>query len=247
MTDELLIAYVEDRLDRAERERIELAMARDGQLSQRVARFRAAQGRRRGSLGGALAQRGRGLLPKTSGVSERVGPAQIIDLARVRAERMRRIERTHRTRTAARGLGVLAGLLGGLFAGWFIERWSSGDNLTEFRAGALLARGVLQRALNEQPSGEPAARTAVRIGQSLRARSGGYCRTFELAGGGLTDGLACKQGERWRLLALMDATASAPHGFPAVPPGLLAAVNANTSGQPLDAAGENEARRDGWH
>lgn len=247
MTDELLIAYVEDRLDRAERERIELALARDGQLAQRVARFRAAQARHRGSSGAALAQRGRGLLLKTSGRSERVGPAQIIDLAQVRTERMRRIERTHRTRMAARGLGVLAGLLGGLFAGWFIERWSSGDNLTEFRAGALLARGALQRALNEQPAGEPAARSAVRIGSSLRARSGGYCRTFELAGGSLTDGLACKRGERWRLLALMDAETTVPHEFPTLPAGLLAAVNANTSGQPLDAAGENEARRNGWH
>ncbi len=247
MTDELLIAYVEDRLDRAERDRIELAVARDGQLAQRVARLRAAQARRQGASGGALQQRRRQLRSsETAGRSHPVGPAQIIDLARVRAERMRRMERTHRNRTAARGLGLLAGLLVGVFAGWFIERWSSGDNLTEFRAGALLARGPLQRALNEQLAGEPSRWGAVRIGVSLRARAGGYCRTFELAGSALTDGLACRVGDRWRLLALIDGTAAA-HVFMPLPPGLLAAVSANTSGQPLDGSGEVLARRNGWH
>jgi hypothetical protein len=245
MPDELLIAYVEDRLDRAERDRIELAVARDGQLALRVARLRATQTRRQGASGGALQERRRRLRSGTPGRTHPVGPAQIIDLAQVRAERMRRMERTHRNRTAARGLGLLAGLLVGLFAGWFIERWSSGDNLTEFRAGALLARGALQRALNEQLAGEPAFRGAVRIGVSLRARAGGYCRTFELAGNALTDGLACRIGDRWRLLALVDATAAA-HVFMPLPPGLLAAVSANTSGQPLDASGEAQARRNGW-
>jgi hypothetical protein len=156
------------------------------------------------------------------------------------------MERTHRHRTVARGLGLLIGLLVGLFAGWFIERWTSGGNLTEFRASTLLARGALQRALNEQLAGEPASPGAVRIGMSLRARAGGYCRTFELVGSALTDGLACKVGERWRLLALIDAT-TASHVFMPLPPGLLAAVNANASGQPLDPAAENQARRNGWH
>jgi len=247
MPDELLIAYVEDRLDRAERDRIELAIARDGQLAQRVARLRAAQTRRQGASGGALQERRRRLRSsETRARSHPVGPAVIIDLAQVRAERMRRIERTHRNRTAARGLGLLAGLLVGLFAGWFIERWSSGDNLTEFRAGALLARGALQRALNEQLAGEPGRWNSVRVGVSLRSRAGGYCRTFELAGGALTDGLACRSGDRWRLLALVEASAAA-HVFMPLPPGLLAAVGANTSGQPLDGAGEAQARRNGWH
>jgi len=246
MPDELLIAYVEDRLDRAERERIELAVARDGQLGQRVAHLRAAQSRRQGASGGALQERRRRTPTEAPEHSHPVGPAQIIDLARVRAERMRRVERTHRTRTAARGLGLLAGLLIGLFAGWFIERWSSGDNLTEFRAGALLARGALQSALNEQLAGDTAPRGGVRIGVSLRARAGGYCRTFELGGSALTDGLACKVADRWRLLALVDSSAPS-HVFTPLPPALLAAVGANTSGQPLDASAESQARRNGWH
>jgi hypothetical protein len=246
MTDELLIAYVEDRLERAERERIEFAIARDGQLAQRVARFRAAQSRRQGASGVALQDRRRRSRPEAAGRGHPSGPAQIIDLARVRAERMRRTERTQRNRTAARGFGVLAGLLVGLFAGWFIERWSSGDNLTELRAGALLARGALQRALNDQLATERAPGGAVRIGVSLRARDGGYCRTFELEGSSVTDGLACRSGERWRLLALVAGPAGA-HVFMPLPPGLLAVLNANTSGAPLDAALENQARRAGWH
>jgi hypothetical protein len=244
MSDELLIAYVEDRLERSERERVELAIARDGALAQRVARFRSAQTRRQGASGGALQERRRRLRSDALRRAPPSGPAQIIDLARVRAERMRRTERTQRNRTAARGFGVLVGVLVGLFAGWFIERWSSGDNLTEFRAGALLARGALQRALNEQLATD-SAHSAVRIGISLRARAGGYCRTFELTDGARTDGLACKVGERWRLLALVDGTA-ASHVFMPLPPGLLAAVNANASGQPLDAAGETQARRNSW-
>jgi hypothetical protein len=244
MSDELLIAYVEDRLDRTDRERIELAVARDGALAQRVARFRSAQTRRQGASGGALQERRRRLRSETPRRAEPAGPAEVIDLARFRAERMRRIERAHRKQTAARGFGVLAGLLVGLFAGWFIERWSSGDNLTEFRAGALLARGALQRTLDEQLATD-STHGAVRIGISLRARAGGYCRTFELAGSALTDGLACKVGERWRLLALVDGTA-ASHVFMPLPPGLIAAVNANASGQPLDTASEIQARRNSW-
>ena len=246
MPDEVLIAYVEDRLEHAERERVELAIARDVRLAQRVARFRAAQARRQGASGGALQERRRRPHSEASGRGHPSGPAQIIDLARVRAERMRRIGRTHRNRTAARGFGVLAGLLVGLFAGWFIERWTSGDNLTEFRAGALLARGSLQRALDDQLGAEASPGGSVRIGVSLRARAGGYCRTFEIGGSAVSDGLACKSGERWRLLALVDGTAGT-RGFTPWPPGLLAAVNANTSGAPLDAAGESQARHSGWH
>jgi hypothetical protein len=251
ISDELLAAYVAGELEGAERARVEQAISQDSQLAQRVAHERALRERRRGALDGALQE----AVPKRVAQSARLaasGPAQVIDLARVRAERARR---GGQRGVKVRRFAIAASLLAGLVVGALIQRLSTPGALTEFHDGSLLARGALARALNEQLAGAAMAGVAVRVGLSFKARSGNYCRTFALGGTRLLTGLACREQEQWQVLTLVagepgsaGGTGQAPRmGLSSLPPALLQAVNERTSGEPLNAAAEARARSDGWH
>jgi hypothetical protein len=256
--DELLTAYVDGELEAGERARIEQAIAEDARLARRVARHRALRARLRNAFDGAL----REPLPQRLVNAAKfgpAGPAQIIDLARVRAERARRPER-RRLPGPHRGVAaVAASLIVGVGAGLLTAHLAGSAALTEYRDGSLLASGALDRALNEQLASATPAAGAVRIGLSFRARSGGYCRTFMLDKHHGLAGLACADKQHWRILTLLGSdTVGAPGGSAtataayrtaasAMPAALLQAVNERISGEPLDAAAETKARRDGWH
>jgi Putative zinc-finger len=254
--DELLAAYVDGELEADERARIEQAIAEDARLARRVARQRALRARLRNAFDGAL----REPLPQRLVNAAKVGPAgpaQIIDLARVRAERARRPER-RRLPIPRRGvLAVAASLIVGVGVGVLSAHLAGGSALTEYRDGSLLASGALDHALNDQLASATTAAGALRIGLSFRARSGGYCRTFMLDNHRGLAGLACEDRQRWRIVTLLGADAlGAPGGSAtpayrtaasAMPAALLQAVNERISGEPLDAAAEAKARRDGWH
>jgi hypothetical protein len=245
--DELLSAYVDGELDGTQRARIEQAIALDARLAQRVARQRAL----RAPLRPPLPQR----LVNAARLSAPSGPAQIIDLARVRAARARRPEKL-RARLPRRTAIALAGcLLVGLGAGLLIESLITGTGPTKYRNGSLLASGSLDSALDDALAGAPAGSGAVRIGLTFRARTGSLCRTFAIETGHALAGLACRQQQHWRILTVIAAdTASVPGSTPArrtavptLPAPLSQAVEQQISGEPLDAAAEARARRGGWH
>jgi hypothetical protein len=253
--DDLLAAYVDGELSEAERARVEQAIARDARLAQRVAQQRALRGRLRNAFDGVL----REPVPQRRVNSARIeassGPAQIIDLARVRAERARRPERRRAPIPRRAATAIAVSLLVGLGTGLLVEHLVVSAGPTEYRDGALLASGLLNRALNEQLASAAPGSRAVRVGLSFHARSGGYCRTFVLDNNRTLTGLACREQERWRILTLLGtdppgSAAGAP-GYhvvgPALPAVLLQAVNERTSGEPLDANAEAKARRSGWH
>jgi hypothetical protein len=253
--DELLTAYVDGELDGSELARVEQAIAQDARLAQRVARHRALRGRLRKAFDGALREPLPQRLVNAAKLDAPAGPAQIIDLARIRAERARRLERRRLPVPRRAAVAVTASVLIGLGAGLLIERLLSAAPLTEYRDGTLLASGSLDHALSEQLAGAAAAPAAVRIGLSFRAKSGGYCRTFVLDGNRTLAGLACREQQHWRILTLLGTdTTAAPGGAQAyrmagsaMPAPLLQAVNEHISGEPLDAAAEAKARRSGWH
>jgi hypothetical protein len=251
--DDLLVAYVDGELDEAERLRVEQAIARDVRLAQRVAHQRALRGRVRTARDGVLnepvpqrrvnAARGEGL----------AGPAQIIDLARVRAQRARRSERRRAAIPRRAATAIAASLLLGLGSGLLIEYLVVDAGPTEYRNGAVLAGGLLHRALNDQLASAAPGSSAVRIGLSFRARSGGFCRTFALEDAHSMAGLACRQQDRWHILMLLGNEASAApaaSGYRmaglAMPPALAQAVNERISGEPLDSNAEAKARLSGW-
>jgi hypothetical protein len=243
--DELLIAYVDGKLGEAERVRVEQAIAHDARIAQRVAQQRALRGRLRNVFDGVLRESVPQRLVNASRLDSSAGPAQIIDLARVRAERARRPERRRVPIPRRAVLAIAASLAVGLSAGFLIDRLLAGGALIEYRDGALLAGGLLDRALSEQLAGATAARSAVRIGLSFHARSGGYCRTFVLDSG--LAGLACKEPRQWRVLTLVGTDAPGRAAGSPLPAPLLQAVSERTSGEPLDAASEIKARHNAWH
>jgi hypothetical protein len=253
ISDETLAAYIDGELEGAERARVEQAIAQDAQLAQRVAQQRALRARLRGAYDGVLQEAVPLRLQQAARLGAPAGPAQVIDLARVRAERIRR-SNGQRQMVKVRRYGIAAALAVGLMAGLLIERLASPGALTELHDGALLARGSLARALDEQLAGAAAAGAAVRVGLSFRSRSGNYCRTFALSGSRPLAGLACREQERWQLVNMVAAEGPVAGGGQnmrmagsSLPPTLLQAVNERISGEPLNAAAEAKARSNGWH
>jgi len=257
--DELLAAYIDGELEGAERVRIEQAILHDVRVARRVAHYRALRARKRTRFDGALheplpqrlLQTGRGAAP--SGTT-----AQIIDLARVRAERKRRTEHHHFLQSHR--LAIAASLIGGLLMGMLAERLISTEPLTVYHDGALVARGVLAQALDNQLAASPVPGSQVHVGMSFKAKSGNYCRTFSVSDDHALAGLACHAAGQWRVWTLIGTgtgTGSVPDGSvagvrmaasaaSASPPVLMQAVRQRISGAPLDAQAEARARGSDW-
>jgi hypothetical protein len=83
---------------------------------------------------------------------------------------------------------------------------ASSDDLIDWRngpsAGTQLAR-VLDRSPSGEASGSGERQTVVLA--SFEAADGRFCRQFEL-GGGAADGVACRAGEGWSVIALAQRT-----------------------------------------
>ena len=159
--DDVLAAYIDGELEGSERERVEQAIAQDTQLAQRVAQQRAQRDRMRGAFDRVLREAVPQRLAQAAKRVAPAGPAQIIDLARVRAQRARRATNGQR-QLKARRYTIAASLAVGLMGGALIQWLSTPGSLTEVRDGSMLARGALARALNEQLSGSAASAPPVR-------------------------------------------------------------------------------------
>jgi anti-sigma factor RsiW len=252
ISDELLAAYVDGELEGAERTRVEQAIAQDAQLAQRVAQQRALRERLRGAFDGVLREAVPKRLAQAARIPSASGPAQVIDLARVRAERARRGSQRS---VKVRRLTIAASLVVGVLTGVLLQRLFTSAALTEFHDGSLLARGALAEALSEQLASDAPAGAAVRIGLTFKSRTATYCRTFAVSGNHLLSGLACRDQERWQVLNLVTTegaglTANGANlrmAASSLPPVLLQAVNERISGEPLNAAAEAKARSDDWH
>lgn len=201
--DETLSAFVNGELEGAERQRIERAIARDRRIAQRVAKHRA----RRGRLDPAFDV----VIRQSAGAPEAArkltpGSAQIIDLARVRAERAR----AGRPRRAPRSsrFAMAAALTVGLAAGALLAHLNAGAALTQYENGRLSARGALARALNEQIVGQVPLRAKIRVLSTYRMKSGNYCRTFTVASAQSLMGLACRSRDQWQLQSLLTGSAT---------------------------------------
>jgi hypothetical protein len=163
------------------------------------------------------------------------GSAQIIDLARVRAQRAQG-GRPRRAAKAPRFV-IATSLLIGLILGLGIARLMAENSLAQYRDGTLLARGALARALNEQLGGSAPIGSNIRIGATYRAKLGNYCRSFSTAGSLPVTGLACRLRDQWQLQTLLNGTVTAA---------TLADLNKNITGAPLATATELQLRGRDW-
>lgn len=160
---------------------------------------------------------------------------QVVDLGALRAQRRGMAS------WAAWG-GMAATLVLGTLLGTRLVP-SDGDALDR---GRLVATGSVAKALERQLARDDGSTVAVQI--SFRARDGRYCRSFSTAA---TAGLACREGDGvWALQQVAAVEAPAASGMrqaaSALPPSVLAAVDASMAGEALDAEQEKAARDAGW-
>lgn len=219
---EMIIAYVDGELADEARARFETEMAANPVLAAEVARHR------------ELAQR---INLTYAEVLQEPIPPQLLTVASAANDdggRPRRALLPWAAAAASLAVGVLAGRAVLPEAGPFAVR-----------DGALVAQGGLAKALSTQLSAQPGV---VKVGFSLKAPDGRYCRTFESRADRLA-GLACRQDGRW-VARTVTAWTPAPQtayrqAASDTPAEVLASVDA-LGAQPLDAAAERAARDHGW-
>ena len=114
------------------------------------------------------------------------------------------------------------------------------------QAMGLVASGGLSEGLDRLGSGE--ADGQVRLAASYRTDTAGLCREFGY--GEATRGLACRDGDRWRVLALGRAATAPDGGYRAAggegSPVVEAALDDLGVAETLDGAAETQARSRGW-
>jgi hypothetical protein len=147
---------------------------------------------------------------------------------------------------------VVASLIVGVLAGQLFQR-SMDDGPVVVRDGRLLAGAALAHALSHRLRSDAGPPPPVGLGISFRAKSGNYCRTFQLRDESQLAGLACKDHGAWHLQVLARSDATPEHGSPdqdaeaQLPPAVLQAVEEQLTGEPLDARMESAARATDWN
>jgi anti-sigma factor RsiW len=237
LTDEIIMAYVDGELDADGVAAVERAMRADPAVEEAVARARSLRERVRQAYAPVL--------------SEQL-PERLASLASGRAAPGRRIRTRHagRTHSAWRGpqWAALAAslLLGVLVAPWLHDAIAPGQ--LRVSPEGLVADGALARALGTRLAADATAAGDVQVGLSFRGKDGRYCRSFALPAQGLA-GLACRGDGQWRIPAVAEAAQAGGQlrlASTALPPAVLAEIDARLADDPLDAAGERAARDAGW-
>ena len=251
ISDETLMAFADGELDAATRAVIEAAMREDPEVFQRVARHRAL----RAALQGAFSEVLNEPVPERLIAAARrpvATPASnVVDLAQARGAAAREAPRNARPSWRWQPGAMAASLLMGFGLG-YLAWHGSPTVLQSSSSGGLVAGRTLAEALSTQLSADRPAGTVAAVGMSFRSKSGDYCRTFSLSGTDAGAGLACREGDSWKIKVL----AQAPHAAASSsnyrtagseePAAIRAAVEQSIDGQPLDRAGEIAARREGW-
>jgi hypothetical protein len=237
-SDEILMAYADDEVDADLRRQIEVAMALDPEIAERVARHRSL----RVDLGGAFD----GVLDEP--IPDRLlAAAESATVTHLKAARVARERAAHPRRWSwVEWTSIAASLVIGILAGRTALHPSRSD-LFATTADGVVARGELSAALTDQVGG--AAHDAkVRIGLTFRATSGDYCRTFITASAA---GFACREAKEWKVRALNEGGTEARGGDyrmagTELPASILTAVEQSMAGEALDHEQEQAARERDW-
>lgn len=240
--DETLMAHADGELDAARSAEIVAAASRDPGLAQRIEAHRALRARVAGAYAAVLD----GTMPDTLSAAAR-GAAPAASAGNVVQFPPRAASTPPRRWRAPEWFAMAASLVLGLFISWRVFA-PGGAGLMNSSSGALVARGELARALDSQLASDNDAARAVSIGLTFQTSDGGYCRHFALREA-QTAGLACREGGEWRIpvtAATQIPQSDHAQAAGAIPPPILAAIEARLSGEPLDAAAEASAARNGW-
>jgi anti-sigma factor RsiW len=250
--DETLMAYADGELDGAARAAVDSAMLDDPAIGERVAEHRALRRKIDAAYAAELSEAvpDRLLAAARGGIGARGDKVVGFENARESIERNASRPRTPMRQWRLTG-SIAASVIAGVGLGFFL--WGRSEPaLMRDAGGALVAGGQLAKALSTQLAAGQSPASAVQIGISFLAKSGDYCRTFELSGAVSPSGLACRHGREWRIEALtQEPTRAAGEseyrtaGSP-MPAGILRSVEERIAGEHFDQAAENAARERGW-
>ena len=239
--EEMLGAYVDGELDDAAREAFERALAADPQLARRVE----TQRRLRLALDSAFAPTLDEPLPeRLLRAAQGHGPGTVVPM-QTASGRATRWQTPH-------WWAMAASLVVGAVLGRQVLAPHGDATLLSTGPEGVVATGLLAKALSQQLAAD--RRSVVQIGLSFRAKSGEYCRTFEIRGASTSQaGLACRGREAWHV-QLVEAVPPDTTGggamrqasSTALPVGVRRAVEAAIAGDVLDAPAEVAARNAGW-
>jgi hypothetical protein len=243
--DETLMAYADGELDASLRAEIAAAIDRDAGLARRVERQRALRIKVADAFAPVLEQPVPERLRAVALAGAKEGAATTEP---ARGKVLQFPAPAPRTPWRAREwLAMAASVVLGVAISWRV--FAPGEsNLMAASGGALVARGALASALDQQLASEPGRDGAVLIGLTFKTRDGGYCRNFTVRAS-RTAGLACRVESEWQIPLAVAAEIPAggvQQAGGAIPPAILQAIEARIAGEPLDAAGEQNARRSGW-
>jgi hypothetical protein len=253
ISDEQIMAYVDGELDAQAHTEVERAMDSDPEIARRIARQRALREKLRDAFDDVL----REPVPERLLAAARSAPVgaplkrpEVADLGHARERRTAR-ELPSRRWSWPEWSAIAASVVVGALVADLLWRLPEPAPFAE-KNGRLVAQAELASALTTQLANTQSADAATRVGVSFRSKSGDYCRTFVTRAGGGLAGLACRQNDAWSLqvLARVNAGSTAagpysPAGSP-LPPAVLQAVEEQIAGEPLDAAAEALAQRNGW-
>ncbi len=225
ISEDRLVAYVDNALDAEGCAQVEAAAAADPAIAERIAAHRALRNDLSGLFAGVLDE------PVPDTLIAVVKPSETPS-----ADILPFVPRPGRTWWAQAGMMAAC-----LFAGIGLTlafTGHQGDIAT--RHGLMMAQGPLALALSTQLAADTSG--PVRIALTFRDRSGAVCRTFWTSA---TDGLACRDGPGWRIEA--TARHEDPGTYRQASSSLItAAAQDRVAGDVFDAAAEARARAAGW-
>ncbi len=223
IADETLMAFADGTLPEAEVERVAAAIEADAELAERLALLadgrRIAAGAFRDVLDEPVPAR---LLAAASAVA--VQPAVAVPAANDNRRRAWRVA----------AFAAAASLVVGAFLGTWLQGGAA-PGMLPARVAAVLEDG-------RATGGVTLAGTHVVDG-------GVFCRRFAMPdGGGTLQGLACREGEGWRLRVAVARSGGVGAFAPASgdDPVIAEVLERLGAGPALDAAAEAEAQRRGW-
>lgn len=251
--DETLMAFADDELEPAARDAVAAALRDDPALASRVAQHRALRAKVNLAFAAELDETPpERLLAIARGPSQGTGATtrNVVELEAARAAQPARPAARLSWRSMT---SMAASLLVGLALGFFALPQAS--PIVMKNGGGLVASGILARALSRQLGSERSPAAAVQIQLSFLSKSGDYCRTFTMAGAASQAGMACRHADDWQIRALAqpvdgaagkDSSENYRTAGSALSPLILAAIQQQISGEPLDERGEMAARQRHW-
>lgn len=238
ISDEMLMAYLDNELSPDERARVDAALIADADLRSRLKRQERVHEMLHAAFAPAMTER----TPERLVTAAMTTPASW----RWRLGQWFAMAGEERVRLAPRLAGAMAAVAGvavvGLFALTLTRTGISPE--PPFGASGDLAYALENKLASDDVEFGP------RVGVTFRAKDGAICRTFDVGGAPENyAGLACRAGDGWTVKTYVDApgrsgayeTASA-----GMPQAVRDAVFALIEGEPFDAQAERDARADGW-